>query len=47
MEFSSNAICALGDLMVCVDENKLEEFTVEGIGCLLKMLGNDVMNKSF
>lgn len=47
MEFSSNALCALGDLMVCADENQLEEFTVQGIGYLLKILGNDVMNKSF
>jgi len=47
MEFSGNALCALGDLMVCVDENQLEEFTVQGIGYLLKMLGNDVMNKGF
>lgn len=29
MEFSSNAIDALGDLMVCVEEDKLKEYTVQ------------------
>jgi len=47
LEYSSNAIDALGDLMVSADEEKLPEYTIESLGFLLKMLGNNVLNKSF
>ena len=47
MEYSSNALCALGDLMVNTEYGHLEEFTVQGIGYLLKILGNDLCNTSF
>lgn len=47
LEFSSNALDALGDLMACANPDELNEFTIQGVGHLLKMLGNDVLNKSF
>lgn len=46
-EYASNALCALGDLMVNTEYGDLEEFTVQGLGYLLKILGNDLCNTSF
>lgn len=47
LECSSNALDALGDLMACARIEQLNEFTIQGVGHLLKMLGNDVLARSF
>ena len=46
-EDASSAIASLGELMRVVDRDRLEEFTIEGIGTLLEMLGKHLMNNSF
>lgn len=46
-EDASCAIDSLGELIKKVDCNQLEEFTLEGIGYLLQILGKHLMNNSF
>lgn len=46
-EDASCALDSLGELIKKVDCDQLEEFTLEGIGYLLQILGKHLMNNSF
>lgn len=46
-EDASCALDSLGELIKNVNFDRLEEFTPEGIGILLKMLGNQLMRNCF
>lgn len=45
-EYASNALCSLGELMIGIRYDDLEEHTVEGLGYLLNILGNNLMMTS-
>ncbi|CAE6503434.1 hypothetical protein NMYAN_20350 [Nitrosomonas nitrosa] len=46
LEYASNSLCSLGELMKVTEYDRLEEFTVQGLGHLLIMLGNNLMSLS-
>lgn len=46
-EDASCALDSLGELIKNVNFDRLEEFTTEGIGILLKILGNQLMQNCF
>lgn len=46
-EDASCALDSLGELIKKVDCDQLEEFTLDGIGYLLQILGKHLMNNSF
>ncbi|MDV6347318.1 hypothetical protein R2083_07295 [Nitrosomonas sp. Is35] len=46
-EDASSALASLGELMRVVDRDRLEEYTIQGIGSLLEILGKHLMNNSF
>jgi hypothetical protein len=46
-EDASCALDSLGELIKNADYDRLEDTTLEGIGCLLKILGNNMLNNCF
>jgi hypothetical protein len=46
LEYASNSLCSLGELMKVSEYDRLEEFTVHGLGHLLIMLGDNLMRLS-
>ncbi len=40
------AVSSLGELMAVADNDRLDEYTMQGLGHLLKILGGDVLDKS-
>lgn len=46
IERASGSLCSIGELMKASEYGNLEEFTVQGLGDLLIMLGNNLANLS-